>query len=101
VEVTLGLTDAVGDTLGVVDAVGVTLELELGLTLIDSDDVEDIDVEGLNVMDSVGVMLELGLELRVTDIDDEGDHDGDTGITAYERDTMGSPTTFGAIGTGF
>jgi hypothetical protein len=55
--------------------VGVTLELELGLTLIDSDDVEDIDVEGLNVMDSVGVMLELELELRVRDIDDEGDND--------------------------
>jgi hypothetical protein len=113
VEVTLGLTDAVGDTLDVIDAVGDTLEL--GLTLIVSDDVEDIDIEGLNIIDSVGVMLglklelglrlrlglglrlELGLELRV--IDDEGD--GDAGIKLYERDTMGSPFPFGEMGTGF
>ena len=119
VGVTLGLTDAVGDTLDVIDAVGDTLEL--GLTLIVSDDVEDIDIEGLNIIDSVGVMLglklelglrlrlglglrlELGLELRVIDDegDREGDHDGDAGIKLYERDTMGSPFPFGEMGTGF
>jgi len=77
----------------------------VGVTLIDSDDVEDIDVEteGLNVIDSVGVMLELELELRVTDIESEGEGegDGDTGITTYERDTIGSPYPFGAMGIGF